>query len=716
MRRRASVAALLAVAAILPAAPSRADEIVASGDAYVRRTGSLLSIGNDLIERRWSLGDLATSATTRTTGGGTGSWLSESEFTTAPGSVTSEQWSVASWSATSIESGGVELRIRMKGLVPYTIERVARVLPGVAAIRMETIVHAGAAPVPLAAYTLERLTEAAFGPRDGRAINFSGGADWRDAYDYRSDTTGRDFDANAEWFETGDGELGLLMQRRNYLSSRMRWSGGTTAEAAVDLAYDKVYLGPFEEDRPEGGHPPAAPARTRVVAPFGTLALEPVIVAMGSDSDDLAWQAHRMLMSDVRDYPRTINFNTDRVRGGPFEIGARDGVGFPQFQDLWPVAKSLGVETFVLDDGWQLYNGDWTAPDAARYPDGLEPVRDILEANGMRLGLWMAPGSFHPHSQSWNAHPEATCLPVGAGTAAYNAVLPDDGSNAAGIGIWDFNAPLSGEFPRYRDKLAAEIAQITASLRPSEFKFDFLVWIDCQFGSLYEQRDAFFEEIAALGERFGGTGFGMDETNDFRGFPYESMLHGPTWFQNGNPPQDAVLHNVWTMAPYVPGFTIGQAATIRPGDTAATIDEKMAAALAYHMTFWTDIRELETATAVTDRVRLWTDFAKQHRMTNGFAYPLLSDPLGRGTWSGLQPWDADANRGMAMLYRLGAPSDTQTVAFRGLSAGDTYRLTDVTPTGTPFVVGEFPGSDLRIGIPLTIAAPNGVRILTIEPA
>ena len=282
--------------------------------------------------------------------------------------------------------------------------------------------------------------------------------------------------------------------------------------------------------------------------------------------------------------------------------------------------------------------------------------------------------------------------------------------------MWDFNAPLAGELRRYRDKLASEIATLRATLRPTEFKFDFLVWLDCAFGTMYEQRDAFFDEIAALSGTFPGTGFGMDETNDYRSFPYESILYGPTWFQNGNPSQDAVLHNVWTMAPYVPGFTIGQAATIRPGDPAAVIDEKMAAALTYHMTFWTDIRELAGATAVTDRVRVWTDFAKQHRMTNGFAYPLLSDPLGRASWSGMQPWDAETHKGMALLFRFDSPNATQTVSLRGLSASTTYRLTDVTPTEASFVVGEFSGADLMDGIPVTIAQTRGVRVLTIDPA
>lgn len=709
-RRRAAATLLIAFAAILPVTPARAAAVVQDGDASVVIDDGGVLVQNPTFDRRWTFGDDGSILHDKRRNT---FWSSRSDFPSLATSLSVLHWVLDDASASVVPGGGVEARLSFRSAAPFRIERVVRTYPGTAGMRIQTIVHAGAAPVPLTGYVLEQLTRFGIdGASTARAINFSGGADWRDTYDYRSDTRGSNIEANAEWLETDDGSLGLLMQRRNYLSSRMAWLTNT-ARAAVDLSYDSAYLGPFEEERPAGAFPPPAPARTRIVPPLGSLALEPVIVAMGTGRDDLMWQSQQLLARDIRDYPRTINFNTDRVRGGPFEVGVRDGVDIQRFHRLWPVAKALGVETFVLDDGWQKYNGDWR-PDPERYPNGLSPVRDTLEANGMRLGLWMAAGSFHPSSDTWRAHPEWTCLPVGGATAAYNAALPTSGSNAAGIGVWDFNA-ISTSGVRYRDKIRSDIEALTGSLNLTHFKFDFLVWLDCQSGSLYEQRDAFFGAIESLGDQFPGTGFGMDETNDYRGFPYESIQHGATWFQNGNPPQDAALHNAWLMAPYVPGYTIGQAVTIRPGDSAATIDEKMAAALSYQMTFWTDIGELAGNTAVLDRVRTWTDFAKAHRQTNGFAYPLLSDPRGRANWSGMQPWDAAANRGMAILHRFDAPNDTQTVAFRGLRDDSMYRVTDVTPTAAPLLVGEFSGADLRAGIPLMIATTGGVRVLSIEP-
>ena len=70
------------------------------------------------------------------------------------------------------------------------------------------------------------------------------------------------------------------------------------------------------------------------------------------------------------------------------------------------VAHRVGIEVFVLDNGWFANMGDWTV-DLQRFPDGLEAVRAKLQAYGMKLGLWFSPrwaqetsAIFKQHSQS----------------------------------------------------------------------------------------------------------------------------------------------------------------------------------------------------------------------------------------------------------------------------------------------------------------------------
>lgn len=73
---------------------------------------------------------------------------------------------------------------------------------------------------------------------------------------------------------------------------------------------------------------------------------------------------------------------------------------------------ALGVERFVLDDGWFRGRrddaralGDWTV-DGERYPDGLGPLVERVRALGMEFGLWVEPEMVNDDSELARAHPE----------------------------------------------------------------------------------------------------------------------------------------------------------------------------------------------------------------------------------------------------------------------------------------------------------------------
>lgn len=79
---------------------------------------------------------------------------------------------------------------------------------------------------------------------------------------------------------------------------------------------------------------------------------------------------------------------------------------------LAAVAQELGVEVFVLDDGWfagrisdRAGLGDWT-PDPVRFPAGLAPLVEDVTDRGMRFGLWVEPECVNADSDLYRAHPE----------------------------------------------------------------------------------------------------------------------------------------------------------------------------------------------------------------------------------------------------------------------------------------------------------------------
>ncbi len=75
-------------------------------------------------------------------------------------------------------------------------------------------------------------------------------------------------------------------------------------------------------------------------------------------------------------------------------------------------AAGLGVELFVMDDGWfgarvndHAGLGDWTVnPD--RFPNGLAPLVDEVHRLGMKFGIWVEPEMVNPDSDLYRAHPD----------------------------------------------------------------------------------------------------------------------------------------------------------------------------------------------------------------------------------------------------------------------------------------------------------------------
>jgi alpha-galactosidase len=75
-------------------------------------------------------------------------------------------------------------------------------------------------------------------------------------------------------------------------------------------------------------------------------------------------------------------------------------------------AAAMGVELFVMDDGWfhgRTFDGaglgDWW-PDAAKFPNGLTPLIERVHALGMDFGLWIEPEMVNPDSDLYRAHPD----------------------------------------------------------------------------------------------------------------------------------------------------------------------------------------------------------------------------------------------------------------------------------------------------------------------
>ena len=88
-----------------------------------------------------------------------------------------------------------------------------------------------------------------------------------------------------------------------------------------------------------------------------------------------------------------------------------------KLETLAEKAADLGVELFVLDDGWfgerdsdETSLGDWHTH-RKKLPGGLTALGEIVEALGMNFGLWIEPEMVSPKSRLFEEHPD-WCLHI----------------------------------------------------------------------------------------------------------------------------------------------------------------------------------------------------------------------------------------------------------------------------------------------------------------
>ncbi len=75
-------------------------------------------------------------------------------------------------------------------------------------------------------------------------------------------------------------------------------------------------------------------------------------------------------------------------------------------------AAALGVDRFVMDDGWfgqrktdHAGLGDWYV-NKEKFPNGLKPLIDKVHSLGMDFGLWVEPEMVNPDSDLYRKHPD----------------------------------------------------------------------------------------------------------------------------------------------------------------------------------------------------------------------------------------------------------------------------------------------------------------------
>jgi len=560
-------------------------------------------------------------------------------------------------------------------------------------------------PLRIGAWTLDEIT--ATTPSASAEVDaYRGGSDFTTSFHSAATERGT-FDAEGEVFRADAGGAGwfIVAGRRGGVMSRVGAAqSGTTwrTYAGVDPARDLLDLGPItapgSDDNRVSNPAYPVPVRQRTVLPLGDLDLGTAYTGVyrGGTQEAAAALAAEMLRSGAQALTRSIDLNTFHPWG--HGTGLSDANLRPQAA----LAKQLGIETFMLDDQWQGSSaGDWTW-DTARFPldaQGVPQFVDYLHSLGLNLGLWMSPMEFNPGSATYAAHPDWACTPTGDASAH----IQDD----SGLGVWDASNPA------LLAHMTAVIDHAIAAWGVTEFKFDFLTWLDCLPHDYLDYEDSFVAWVHALQRSHPSVAFEIDETNDQRTWPFESLSLGTSWFDNDHTttPVQKQLHDVWSATPWIPSSSLGVGlydGTLKPPYTPAFL---MPLALLTHLTFWTDLTKIPDADAA--ETAWWLAWYAQHRADlSGVVFNLTpsSDPLDGSAWAAFQPWNGD--HGDLFAFRQGGSDPTLTVSLHGVDPQRLYSLTDVR-TGTP--LGQFSGAQLSAGLTLTLDALWSAQVISVEP-
>ena len=144
---------------------------------------------------------------------------------------------------------------------------------------------------------------------------------------------------------------------------------------------------------------------------------------------------------DIHDWARRYQLNMgmdDRLT--LLNNWENTGFDFDQksLAELMKDAKDLGVDMFLLDDGWFANKyprkddhaglGDWEAT-ASKLPDGIPGMVRDAKAAGVKFGIWVEPEMVNPKSELFEKHPEWVIMQPNRDTYYYRNQLVLDLSN-----------------------------------------------------------------------------------------------------------------------------------------------------------------------------------------------------------------------------------------------------------------------------------------------
>ena len=380
-------------------------------------------------------------------------------------------------------------------------------------------------------------------------------------------------------------------------------------------------------------------------------------------------------------------------------------------------AAALGAELFVIDAGWYIGAGaggpfdfdaglgGW-APDPARFPNGLRPLRDHAHEIGLKFGIWVEPE-------------RVNLALVGSSGIEDSWLVTNNGDYGS-----DHAALICLSDKAARDWILSWLTPLLDQMQPDYLKWDNNMWVNCtreghghgtndgnfaQVNGLYQVLQAVRDQYPdLLIENVSGGGNRLDV----------GMLRysDVAWMDDRTAPSVHVRHNIEGLSAVFPPSYLLSFLTDHSDeplhdspDISLYTRSRMAGVLGLCF------RSSEFVDADAAGISHEIDIYKSLRdMIGNASASLLTTQAGTSNgpaWDVLQASGVGDVDAVISAYQTDAGVESINVKPIGLEAGTTYTVQSVD-TG---LLGEATGSDLMTsGIDIVESPTSAAHILTLR--
>lgn len=345
--------------------------------------------------------------------------------------------------------------------------------------------------------------------------------------------------------------------------------------------------------------------------------------------------------------------------------------------ELAEVAAEVGVERFVLDDGWFGSRrddtsglGDWTVS-ADVWPEGLTPLIEVVNSLGMAFGLWFEGEMVNADSELYRNHPD-WILKVG------NRV-PPEGRNQQ---VLDFTNEAA-----FNHVLEA-VSDVLTNNNISYIKWDHnRVLTDAAHGgspSVITQTLAIYRMFDLLRERFPGLEIESCSSGGARIDLGMAQHADRFWASDCNEALERQQIQRWTqmaIPPEMLGTHIGPSQSHQTGRS-LSLNFRALTALFGHAGIEWDLTE--TNSEEREVLQSWAAYYRQHRELLHSGTVTRIDQPDQTVWvHGVV--SGDQTQALFAYVALGTIDGSNAARFtlEGLSDSKTYRVSAGFPAGKP---------------------------------